>query len=435
MGFYQELLQEQADLEAEHESILGAVEKAKAWTPEQRERADAIEARLTEIKDDLSRLERKRQGQRAAQTVPLEEAEEATPAPAPTPFRSLGEQLQAVARASIQPHAPVHPGLLAINEWGINAITGAGELIGSDGGFLVQTDIANDLTGEVFTEAVLAPLARDRRVGANFNGVKFNVIDETSRATGSRYGGVRAYWTAEGGQKTASKPKLRQEELTLQKLAGLYVATDELLADTTALESFVRPAFVSEFAFMVDDAMIRGTGAGMPLGILNADALVSVAKEGGQAADSILYENIVAMFARLSPASVRNARWFTNQGLYAQFPLMIMTIGTGGVPVFLPPGGLTAAPFGTLLGRPIEVIEQASAPGDVGDIILADWQQYVLLRKGDIEQAASIHVYFDTDETAFRWVLRINGRPLRKSARTPYKGSATTSPFVTLAAR
>lgn len=438
-GLYRQLVAQKAELTTKQKSIHAQVDaSAEGWTDELRAQDDEIAASLEQVNADITREERRRAADMAAAAVDHanddtdEEAADKAGAVAasPTPFHSLGEQLQAVARAALQPHAPVDERLLQIQ-----AATGASEIVGSDGGFLVQTDISNDLLTEVFADAVLAPLAQERQVGAGFNGTKFNVIDETSRATGSRFGGVRAYWTAEGGQKNASRPKFRQEELTLQKLAGLYVATDELLADTVALESFVRPAFVSEFAFMVDDAMVRGTGAGMPLGILNSPALVTVAKETGQSADSVLYENLIAMFGRLSPRSVSKAQWFVNQGLYAQFPSMVMTIGTGGVPVFLPPGGLTQAPFGTMLGRPITVIEQASAPGDVGDIMLADWNEYLLLRKGTIEQASSIHVYFDTDETAFRWVLRINGRPMRQSALTPYKGSATTSPFITLAAR
>lgn len=361
---------------------------------------------------------------------------------APTPFKSLGEQLKFVAQAQINKEqgrpGGTHPGLLAINDWHDNrvrAVTGASEIVGADGGFLVQTDIQNGLLDAVFSGAQLAPRTTDRTVGAGFNGVKFNVIDETSRVTGSRYGGVRVYWTAEGGTKTASRPKMRQIELTLQKLAGMYVTTDELLQDTTALESFVRPAFISEFAFEVDDAILRGNGAGKPLGILNSSATIAVSALGGQSADGIEYDNLIAMLGRFSPTSLRNARWYLNQGIWALLPLMTLTIGTGGVPVFLPPAGVSDSPFGTLLGRPIEVLEQSSAPGDVGDILLADLSQYLLLRKGGIQSDSSIHVYFDTDETAFRWVLRINGRPLKEAPVTPYKGSATTSPFVTLAAR
>lgn len=429
-------------LKAEGDALVAAAESAPdvlVALAESEPRRTAIAADLDRVDAEVTAEAARRDRIRAMPSDPESTGEAPVsitaihPTGAPEPFASLGEQLQAVARAGLQPHAPIHPGLLAINQFA--ASTGASELVGSDGGFLVQTNIQNDLLTGVLSAAVLAPLADTREVGAGFNGTKFNVIDETSRVDGSRYGGVRAYWVAEGGQKTATRPKLRQVELTLQKLAGMYVSTDELLQDAVALESFVRPAFESEFAFKVDDAMIRGTGAGMPLGVLNSAALVSVAKETGQAADTVLYENFVSMLSRFSPGSIRNARWFINQGVWAQLPMLAMVIGTGGVPVFQMPTGATDAPFGMLLGRPIEVIEQAAAIGDKGDVILADWQKYLLLRKGGIVQDSSIHVYFDTDETAFRWVLRINGRPILEAPVTPFKGSATTSPFVTLDAR
>lgn len=439
------LEQERTDLDREEAAILALADSGATPSQEQFDRLGAIQDRLPKLDGNLASLKAARERKR--NEAPADEQIEAaiasvtkTEAGAPKPFATFGDQLQAIAQSAklVRSGRPADARLLAINDWAqarISAVTGASEIVGADGGFLVQTDIQNDLLTRVFAAAQLAPLATERQIGAGFNGVKFNVIDETSRVDGSRYGGVLAYWTAEGGLKTASRPKIRQEELTLQKLAGMYVATDELLQDTTALESFVTPAFVSEFAFKVDDAMVRGDGAGKPLGVLNSPALISVAKETGQDADSIAYENLVAMLGRFRPTSIRNARWFMNQGIWSLLPLMSMTIGTGGVPVYLPPGGVSDAPFGTLLGRPIEVTEFNSAPGDVGDVLLADWSEYVLLKKGGIQQDTSIHVYFDTDETAFRWVLRVNGRPLATAPVTPFKGTATTSPFVTLAAR
>jgi HK97 family phage major capsid protein len=360
-------------------------------------------------------------------------------AAAPKPFASLGEQLAAVHAAAIakQNGGSIHPGLRAIQDYQRTqaAAHGATETVGSDGGFLVQTDLNNELLGDIIQAGQLASLARPIEVGPNSNGVKFNVFDETSRATGSRYGGVRAYWIAEAGQKTASRPKLRQIEIILQKMAAMYVATDELLGDTTALESVVRPAFIEEMAFVLDDAMIRGTGAGMPLGILNADVLVTVSKETNQPADTVILENVDKMLVRILPGSVAKASWYINQEIWPQLFNLQQVIGLGGVPAFIAPGQAGASPFGTLRGRPVQVIEQGSAIGDLGDIILADWSQYAIVRKGGIQSASSIHVYFDTDETAFRWVMRVNGRPWRHSSVTPYKGSGTLSPFVALQAR
>jgi hypothetical protein len=71
----------------------------------------------------------------------------------------------------------------------------------------------------------------------------------------------------------------------------------------------------------------------------------------------------------------------------------------------------------------------------VGDIILANLDEYRFIDKGAVESASSIHVAFLTDETAFRWVYRCNGAPFWNSALTPFKGGSTLSPLVTLATR
>ena len=195
-------------------------------------------------------------------------------------------------------------------------------------------------------------------------------------------------------------------------------------------------AFADEMGFKFDDAIINGTGAGQPLGILNAGCLVSVAKETGQAATTIVYENIKKMYARLWSRSRPNMRWFINQETLPELMSMAQPVGTGGAPVWLPAGGASGKPYDTLFGRPVTEIEQAQALGTVGDIMLADLSQYLCIEKGGLQSASSIHVQFVTDEQVFRFVARIDGQPLWNAALTPYKGtSSTLSPFVALATR
>jgi HK97 family phage major capsid protein len=260
-------------------------------------------------------------------------------------------------------------------------------------------------------------------------------VDETSRVDGSRSGGIRAYWEGEADTFTSSKPKFRAIELKAKKLTGLCYATDELLEDTSALGAFVANGFKDEFGFKIDDAIIRGTGAGMPLGILNSGALVSVAKESGQAVDTITSANVMAMFARMFPRSVSKAKWYINQAAWPQIFQLSLAVGTGGIPLFIEPGKIADAPYGALLGRPIVPLEQCAALGDVGDILFGDMSQYLLAAKGGIKADSSMHVLFTTSEMAYRFVLRMDGQPIRKSALTAFKGSDTTSPFLTVAAR
>jgi HK97 family phage major capsid protein len=345
-------------------------------------------------------------------------------------FASLGQQLVSVYQAG-RPAGRVDPRLFTAA-----AASGLNETVPSEGGFLVQQDFTNDLLQDLMTTGILASRCRSQQISAVSNSIKINGVDETSRAS-TRFGGIAGYWADEAEEKTKSKPKFRKIELNLHKLIGLCYATDELLADAAALESFIRAAFPSEFGFLVDDAIINGTGAGQPLGILNAGCLVSVTKETGQKAATIVAENVIKMYSRLFAASRANSIWLINQMIEPQLFTMSLAVGTGGVPIYMPAGGLSGQPYGTLFGRPVIPIEQCAALGTAGDIIFANMNGYILAQKGGIQSDVSIHVRFIYDESVFRFVLRIDGQPVRASVLTPYKGGATAtqSDFIALETR
>jgi HK97 family phage major capsid protein len=343
-------------------------------------------------------------------------------------FRSLGEQLTAVRHADTK-GGHVDQRLFEVRASGLNEGTG------SEGGWAIQNDFAPTLLEPAYAASQVASLA-NRDTLTRGNGTKIFGIDETSRADGSRYGGVRAYWAAEAATVTATKPKFKKIELELEKLFALCYVTDEELEDAPLLEGVIRRSFTGEMAFKLDDACVEGDGAGKPLGFLAAPALVTVDKEVGQAAATIVPENIVKIFARMPSSSIRNAVWFINQDTIPQLYLMSVQVGVGGVPIYLPPGGLSAAPFGTLLGRPVQAIEQASTLGTKGDIAFVDMKQYELIDKGGVQAASSIHVQFLYDEMVFRFTYRVDGQPIWSSPLTPFKGTGNTvSPFVTLAVR
>ena len=102
--------------------------------------------------------------------------------------------------------------------------------------------------------------------------------------------------------------------------------------------------------------------------------------------------------------------------------------------MFMPAGGLSGLPYSTLLGRPYFDTEYNPALGALGDLMLVSPSQYQMIEKsGGIQSASSIHVYFTTDESAFRFVYRVDGAPTWNSTLT-LKDSNTVSPFVGLAA-
>jgi HK97 family phage major capsid protein len=345
------------------------------------------------------------------------------------PFSSLGEQLRSIQQAAM-PGTQPDARLFEIRAAALN------EGVPSEGGFLVQQDFTTRLLDKVKAASKVAVRCTEVPVSGASNGVKLPALDESnSRADGSRHGGVLGYWLAEAGAMTATKPKFRAMELTLKKVGALVYATDELLADATALESFVSRVASAELAWQVDNRIIRGSGAGCPLGILESPALIEVPKETGQEADSIVVENVLAMFSRLPASSVDSAVWYVSQSVFPQLYSMGITIGVGGSPLFMPAGSIAGKPFNTLLGLPVVPIEQAAKLGDKGDIMLCDMSRYLLATKGGIQSAASIHVQFLTDETAFRFIMRVDGQPDLPGPVTPYNGGPTESPFIVLAAR
>ena len=413
--------------------------KAQAITANQNATTEEINAVLAEIQAVNAKIEVQKQVD-AMETEELKAAAEAKIAvneplwaqpkdKTKVLWKNNSEFLTAVFNASKQGVAP-DPRLLMQN-----AASGMGESVPSDGGFLVGEDFAKELLQRTYETGILASKCRKIPISPTSNSLEANGIDETSRANGSRWGGIQSYWENEADALVGSKPKFNKVGLKLKKLTGLCYATDELLQDSTALESIIGQAFAEEFGFRMDDVIMNGLGAGQPLGYMKSGALVTVAKEAGQANGSIVTQNVLNMWARCWGRSRQNAVWLINQDVEPQLSQMTITVGTGGVPVYMPAGGVSGAQYSTLFGRPVIPVEQANTVGSLGDISLVDLSQYLLIDKGGLNAASSIHVRFLYDESVFRFIYRVDGQPIWKSTLTPFKGSNTLSPFVTLAPR
>ena len=347
-------------------------------------------------------------------------------------WKNFGEQLHAVMLAGT-PNMEIDKRLIGRKSEGAN------ELIGAEGGFLVSPEYSKEILSVTHDVGIVVKDCRHLNISGNR--LIINAINETSRATGSRWGGIRAYWVAEGEQTTATKPAFRQIDLRLNKLMGINYATEELLADQTALQDITTQGFGEEFAFAIDDAIINGTGAGQPLGVRNSNALVTTTAESGQDADTVVAENIANMWNNMPARNRLKAKWYIIQDVEPQLFKMGYKMGTAAVPVFMPPvgpgtGGLVGSPNGTLFNRAIQTIEQCQELGLEGDILFLDLSQYLIVEKtGGIDASSSIHVRFLYDEQTFKFTFRMDGQPMWNSAVTSYKGSVDRSPYVTLAAR
>lgn len=346
---------------------------------------------------------------------------------APTPkadsrtggFKHLGEFASTVKAAASR------------DESSFNRLVAMNEGVGEDGGFIVPPEFREGIMKVVEGEDSL--LSRTDSSTTSKNAVTHPKDETTPWGTA----GIRAYWEGEASSVTAAGGKFQGDTLRLNKLFARVDVTDELLEDAPQLDNYLRVKAPEVMTSVINTAIIRGNGVGKPLGILNSPALVSVADETSQPADTVHHRNIVAMWARMYAPCRARAVWLINQDVEPSLNLMsFKDKDTNPVPVYLPAGSIAGMPYATIYGRPVIPVQAASTVGDVGDVILADLSKYRTLTKaGGTRVDTSIHLKFDTDETVFRFIFRLAGQPWWSAPITPENSANTLSPFVAIATR
>jgi HK97 family phage major capsid protein len=346
-------------------------------------------------------------------------------------FNFVGEFMKAVHGAHV---AKINGGAidkrLQIGAAAPGAGTYANEGAGADGGFLIPPEFGKEIFQLSLSDNALLPMTDE--VVVTGNAMSFPKDETTPWGTN----GVRAYWQGEAGAGTATKPNLGMTALRLKKLMALVPVSDEMLDDSAALASYLPKKIGASIQWKTNEAILFGPGAGLPAGALTSGAVVTVAKDNGQAANTLTPTNLANMIARLPEGSFPNAVWIINNDVLPA--LFTMTLGN--YPIYLPAGGANGAvqgsPYGTLLGRPIIVSQHANTFSSQGDVVLVDLSYYQTITKGaGVQTATSMHLYFDADATAFRTTFRIDGQSKISAAIAPAKGNNKLSPFVQLGAR
>ena len=345
-------------------------------------------------------------------------------------FANVGEFMVAVYHAEKYGKAP--DGRLLIGG-GMNAAAPssfANESAGQDGGFLVPPQFAQDIFKLSTGEDSLLPLTDNVEISGNSMAFP---KDETT-AWGNN--GIRAYWQGEAAQATATKPVLGISTLRLKKLMALVPTTDELLEDANALSTYLPEKVALSIRWKTNESILFGAGAGLPMGCMSGGSVITVAKESGQATQTLNAQNLAKMISRLPSGSFGRAVWIINNDVLPA----LFTLTLGNYPIYLPNGlavgGIQVSPYGTLLGRPVIVSQHANTFSSLGDVLLVDLSYYQTITKaGGMQTATSMHLYFDADMTAFRTTFRMDGQSKIAAPITPAKGTATLSPFIQLAAR
>jgi HK97 family phage major capsid protein len=351
-------------------------------------------------------------------------------------FHSIGEYCQAIREEARPSSRSDRKTLLQKLDNVRSFMNSFGSEEPSAGGFLIPEVMRSELLQLALEDTIVR--SRATVIPMSTLSVPIPTVDDTSHVT-SLFGGVVYYWAEEAASIPESQAAFEKVTLTAKKLAGFFKVPNELLGDAPAFSAWFDTRIPAGLAWFEDLAFMTETGVGTPLGFINCPASVAVAAQAGQPTQTIVLENIAAMYSRMLPTSLKNAVWIASIDTFPQLATMALSVGTGGAPVWLAGGmtdGVVQAPPMTIYGRPVYFTEKTPALGTTGDISFVDLSYYLIGDRQSVEVASSEHAFFQNDQTAFRIIERVDGRPWLQSALTPHNNSANTlSAFVQLASR
>jgi HK97 family phage major capsid protein len=344
-------------------------------------------------------------------------------------FGTWGEYLEAVYIAQVVPNGNVDPRLTFV-KYDDNVIKNRkdlGESVGATGGFLVPTEFQTQLQSVMGESATIRP--RATIIPMRRRSIQIPVLDQTDTTAGQPhwFGGMTFAWAEEASSKTQSDPDFRQIELVAHKLIGYTRASDELVDDSAvSLDAFLSGplGFAGGAVWMEEFAFLQGTGAGQPLGVINAGATIT---EGRNVANAIGFDDLADMVQDFLPSG--RGVWHISQSAMSS---LIQLNGPTGNPSYIWQANARDGIPGSILGMPVIWTEKLPALGTAGDIVLGDWTYYLI---GDRQSTTIESTKFDRwrfDQTSWRMVHRVDGQPWLSAPLTLQDGTTQVSPFVIL---
>jgi len=300
------------------------------------------------------------------------------------------------------------------------------ESTGATGGFLVPVEFREDLLGMAYEEnpirqrATIIPMRRRQ--------VTIPTLDQTGGAAGTsaQHGGIVATWTEEAATKPETEPEFRQVNLVAHKLTCYTEVSDELLADeAVGLVAFLNGpmGFSGAIRWEEEYTFLQGTGAGQPLGIINAGATITVNR---QTTGTVTIQDL---FNMLENHHNQNGCWHINRSFMSE---ILGLNGPAGNPSYVFINNAVEGVPMNLFGMPIFWTEKLPAIDEPGSIALCSWPYYLIGDRQTITLASSTEFRFRADLTAWRAVHRVDGQPWLSEPISLADGEDQLSPFVIL---
>jgi HK97 family phage major capsid protein len=345
-------------------------------------------------------------------------------------FDTIGEYCMAIKEERSPSAHPSRKGLMQKLENVRSFQNSFGSEDPGAGGFLIPEIMRSELLQLALEESIVR--SRATVIPMSTLRVPIPAVDDTTHAS-SLFGGVIFYWAEESASLTESQAVFGRVVLDAKKLTGFFKVPNELLADAPAFSGWFDSRIPAGLAWWEDVAFLNETGAGTPMGCIGAQNPAYVTVDRATSSE-LNWADIVTMYSRMLPTSLKSAVWVCSIDVFpllAQISLSSPGIWMGGY------GAPTAseAPPVTIMGRPVIFTEKVGPSLTVGDISFVDFGYYLIGDRQAVAVAASDQFAFQNDQTAYRIIERVDGRPWVQSALTPHNGSsATLSPYVGLSA-
>lgn len=327
-----------------------------------------------------------------------------------------------------------------VDERLITNVAGNSVGVDSDGGFAVDSDFLPLLKDMIVEESVFFKDTSKITISGNANSLRIPLgargyTTKNGAGTGeitAVAGGVAASWTPEGSKIAISKAKAGVLDIKLEKITVLTVGTEELVQDGKSFVDYMQQGAAKAIATVLDLAILNGDGVQQPIGIFSSKNANIVKVAPSDPTKPITIDDINKMHSALLPELREGAKWYVNPEQEGNLAGLSTANGS---PVYLPAGTIASKPYGVLKGLPVEPTQKLSPTGNVGDILLGNMKEYQIIQKGSLQMDVSIHVYFDTAEQAFRFIMRVNGSPLYTEKYTSLGDNFALASFVTLDTR
>jgi HK97 family phage major capsid protein len=292
---------------------------------------------------------------------------------------------------------------------------GVNEGTAGEGGYLVYSEMQNEINSVFAQSAQIAPLCRQIVAGEMANGVLVPNMAETVRSTLSGVGGsdvnagVKWYSVDEGNSVTSSQPRFGQVEIKMHQMASLVYISDAMLQDVSNIQNIVSDQVGRSLAFYMDSEILTNP-LSIATGVIGHASCTTVTTTSG----SPSIQQLKNMYYSCDKPG--DAVWVMSRDNAAAIEHISQSATVGAYPIFT--RDVTQPQTALLFGRPIIVSDVVGATDTASSLLFGNFNKYGIVTKGNgLEPRAdmSIHLAFNSLTNAYRFVVRWGGAPLVKS--------------------